>query len=217
MKRRAFTHVAAGAALSAAGTWSSLAQAQAKKPEAGTDYQVVDPRAPVEAPAGKIEVVEFFWYNCPHCNAFEPALQAWIKNLPKDVSFRRAPIAFQESFVPQQRLFYTLEAMGLVSTLHPKVFRAIHAEGQALDKPETISAFVARHGVDPVKFMAMFNSFAVQTKCKQARSLADAYKIDGVPTLGIAGRYFTSVSLNGSHERTLATTNFLINLSRKGR
>ena len=90
-------------------------------------------------------------------------------------------------------------------------------EGQALDKPETISAFVARHGVDPVKFMAMFNSFAVQTKCKQARSLADAYKIDGVPTLGIAGRYFTSVSLNGSHERTLATTNFLINLSRKGR
>ena len=107
--------------------------------------------------------------------------------------------------------------MGLVSTLHPKVFRAIHAEGQPLDKPEAIAAFVARHGVDSAKFMAMFNSFAVQTKCKQARSLADAYKIDGVPTVGVAGRYFTSVSLNGSHERTLATTNFLINLSRKGR
>lgn len=216
MNRREFSiHTLGAVGLSACLPGLALAQGG---PVEGTHYVRLPQAAPVSAPAGKVEVVEFFWYGCNHCYNFEPSLGAWADKLPADVVFRRVPVAFRENpFGNHQRLFYALEAMGLVSTLHPKVFRAIHAEGQALDKPETISAFVARHGVDPVKFMAMFNSFAVQTKCKQARSLADAYKIDGVPTLGIAGRYFTSVSLNGSHERTLATTNFLINLSRKGR
>ena len=187
-------------------------------PVEGKQYVRLSQAAPVSAPAGKVEVVEFFWYGCGHCNDFEPTLAAWVAKLPADVVFRRVPVAFRENpFGNHQRLFYALEAMGLVSSLHAKVFRAIHAEGQTLDKPETIAAFMTRQGVDAAKFMAMFNSFAVQTKCKQARTLADAYKIDGVPTLGIAGRYFTSVSLNGNPERTLATTNFLIDQARKGR
>lgn len=216
MNRREFSLTTLGTLGLSAGL-PGLALAQGT-PVEGKQYVRLPQAAPVSAPAGKVEVVEFFWYGCGHCNDFEPTLAAWVAKLPADVVFRRVPVAFRENpFGNHQRLFYALEAMGLVSSLHAKVFRAIHAEGQTLDKPETIAAFMTRQGVDAAKFMAMFNSFAVQTKCKQARSLADAYKIDGVPTLGIAGRYFTSVSLNGSHERTLATTNFLINLSRKGR
>lgn len=216
MNRREFSLTTLGTLGLTAGL-PGLALAQGT-PVEGKQYVRLPQAAPVSAPAGKVEVVEFFWYGCGHCNDFEPTLAAWVAKLPADVVFRRVPVAFRENpFGNHQRLFYALEAMGLVSSLHAKVFRAIHAEGQTLDKPETIAAFMTRQGVDAAKFMAMFNSFAVQTKCKQARTLADAYKIDGVPTLGIAGRYFTSVSLNGNPERTLATTNFLIDQARKGR
>lgn len=216
MNRREFSLTTLGTLGLSAGL-PGLALAQGT-PVEGKQYVRLSQAAPVSAPAGKVEVVEFFWYGCGHCNDFEPTLAAWAAKLPADVVFRRVPVAFRENpFGNHQRLFYALEAMGLVSSLHAKVFRAIHAEGQTLDKPETIAAFMTRQGVDAAKFMAMFNSFAVQTKCKQARTLADAYKIDGVPTLGIAGRYFTSVSLNGDPERTLATTNFLIDQARKGR
>ena len=216
MNRREFSiHTLGTIGLSAGLPGLALAQGT---PVEGKQYVRLSQAAPVSAPAGKVEVVEFFWYGCGHCNDFEPTLAAWVAKLPADVVFRRVPVAFRENpFGNHQRLFYALEAMGLVSSLHAKVFRAIHAEGQTLDKPETIAAFMTRQGVDAAKFMAMFNSFAVQTKCKQARTLADAYKIDGVPTLGIAGRYFTSVSLNGNPERTLVTTNFLIDQARKGR
>ena len=216
MNRREFSLTTLGTLGLTAGL-PGLALAQGT-PVEGKQYVRLPQAAPVSAPAGKVEVVEFFWYGCGHCNDFEPTLAAWVAKLPADVVFRRVPVAFRENpFGNHQRLFYALEAMGLVSSLHAKVFRAIHAEGQTLDKPETIAAFMTRQGVDAAKFMAMFNSFAVQTKCKQARTLADAYKIDGVPTLGIAGRYFTSVSLNGNPERTLVTTNFLIDQARKGR
>lgn len=216
MNRREFSIHTLGAAGLSVGL-PSLALAQSG-PVEGRQYVRLSQAAPVSAPAGKVEVVEFFWYGCNHCYAFEPSLAAWAAQLPADVVFRRVPVAFRENpFGNHQRLFYALEAMGLVSTLHAKVFHAIHAEQQALDKPETIADFVARHGVDRAKFLAMFNSFAVQTKCKQARTLSDAYKIEGVPTLGVAGRYFTSVSHNGNPERTLATTNYLIALARQGR
>ncbi len=210
MKRRAFTQAATGAALATTAVWSPLAQAQAKKPQAGTDYLPLDPRAPTEAAAGKIEVVEFFWYNCPHCNAFEPTLQGWIKSLPKDVSFRRAPVAFQESFVPQQRLFYTLEAMGLVEKLHSKVFAAIHAEKQNLAKPEGIVEWVAQQGVDKDKFLAQYNSFTVATKASKAAQLQNAYKVEGVPALGVAGRFYTDGSMAGNMQRALQVVESLV-------
>jgi len=209
MKRRAFNQAATGAALAASAVWSPLAQAQAKKPQAGTDFLPVDPRAPTEAAAGKIEVVEFFWYNCPHCNAFEPLLQNWIKTLPKDVSFRRAPVAFQESFVPQQRLYFTLEAMGLVEKLHSKVFAAIHGEKQNLAKPEAILEWVAQQGVDKEKFIA--------TKASKASQLQNAYKVEGVPALGVAGRYYTDGSLAGNMPRVLQVVESLVADLRAGR
>lgn len=217
MNRREFSIHTLGA-MGLGSTLPGLAQAQGG-PVEGVNYVRLGKAAPVSAPAGKVEVVEFFWYGCNHCYNFEPSLAAWVDKLPADVVFRRVPVAFRENpFGNHQRLYYAAEALGLVPALHGKIFRAIHAEGQSLDTPEQIAAFIAKQGVDSGKFMAMFNSFAVQTKIKQARSLAEAYKIDGVPTVGIAGRYFTSVSLNnGRPERALGTTDFLINLARKGR
>ena len=210
LKRREFSQVAAGAALASSAWFSPLAQAQAAKFSAGKDYHILDARAPVEAPAGKIEVVEFFWYSCPHCNAFEPTLANWIKTLPKDVAFRRSHVAFQDSFVPQQRLALALEALGLVEKLHTKVFAAIHTEKLNLNTGEAIAEWVSKQGVDKAKFLEQYNSFSVQTKATRATQLQNAYKVEGVPALGIAGRFYTDGSLAGSMERALQVTETLI-------
>ncbi|RZL07507.1 MAG: thiol:disulfide interchange protein DsbA/DsbL [Rubrivivax sp.] len=222
MNRREFSkQTAALGALNGLGLVAGLAPwqaAHAADPAEGTNYVTLAQRAPVSSPAGKIEVVEFFWYGCPHCNHFEPSLAAWAAKLPADVAFRRVPVAFREvPFAAHQRLYYAIEAMGLTSTLHAKVFHAIHVEQLKLDKPELIADWVAKQGVDKTKFMSIYNGFSMQSKTQQARVLADAYKIDGVPAIGVAGRYFTSVSLNGTPEKTLATTDFLIAQARKAK
>lgn len=217
MKRREFAQLGTGAALASTTLWGATAQAQAAKPKAGTDYLVVDPRAPVEAGAGKIEVVEFFWYSCPHCNAFEPTLQAWIPKLPKDVSFRRVPVAFQDSFAPQQRLYFTLEAMGLVEKLHGKVFAAIHQEKKNLSTGEAILEWIGQQGVDKAKFVEQYNSFTVVTKVTKSVQLQNAYKVEGVPALGIAGRYYTDGSLAGNMPRALQVVESLVADIRAGR
>ena len=200
--------------------WPKLSpqgQAQLKRPEAGTDYLVLDKRAAVEAPSGKIEVVEFFWYNCPHCNQFEPMLDAWVKTVAKDVSVRRVPVAFRDNFVPQQRMFYALEAMGVLEKLHAKIFTAIHGEKIVLDKSEVIADWVAKQGVDKAKFLEQYSSFSVSTKATKATQLQNAYKLEGVPALGIAGRFYTDGTLAKNMERGLLITDFLINVVRAGK
>ena len=222
MNRREFSkQVSALGVASGLGVTATLVPAgvaHAANPVEGTNYVKLSQAAPVAAPAGKVEVVEFFWYGCPHCAQFEPYLVAWAAKLPSDVAFRRVPVAFRENpFGMHQRLYYAIEALGLVPTLHAKVFHAMHTEQLRLDKPELIADWVAKQGVDKDKFMAMFNSFGMQGKAKQARTLSDAYKIDGVPAIGVAGRYYTSVSLNGTPDKALATTDFLIAQARKAR
>jgi thiol:disulfide interchange protein DsbA len=175
------------------------------------------------ADAGKIEVIEFFWYECPHCNAFEPALDAWSKRLADDVSFRRVPVWFREEpFSAQQRVFYALDSLGLVPTLHRKVFAAIHNEHVRLRTPEDIAAFALKNGVDPMQFIAAYNSFSVQSKSQQARQTAAAYKIDSVPAMGVHGRYYTNGILanaatpGGSNDRMLGVVDALIAKARPG-
>ncbi|HJV61535.1 MAG TPA: thiol:disulfide interchange protein DsbA/DsbL [Albitalea sp.] len=213
MNRREFSALFAAGATAA--SWLPAAQAQIPTPVEGTHYVKLNQPLPV-AP-GKIEVIEFFWYGCPHCNAFEPALDAWQKRLPADVAFRRVPVAFREEpFVAHQKIYYALEAMGLVPTMHRKVFYAIHGERQRLDKPAEIAAFMQKNGVDSAKFMENFNSFSTQTKARQAARLSEAYKIDGVPAIGIQGRYYTSGSLAGSPDASLLVADYLIQKVRKG-
>lgn len=207
MKRRDFS-LALGVAAGA--SWvQTPALAQAKPPVAGTDYLVLEKPAPVEAPAGKIEIIEFFWYSCPHCNVFEPALATWIKRAPKDVAVRRVPVAFRDDFVPQQRLYYALEAMGLVDKLHGRVFTAIHAEKQSLNTTESIAAWVVKQGVDKAKFMEQFNSFAVANKATKGTQLQNAYKVEGVPAIGVAGRFYTDGTFAKSMDRALVIADFL--------
>lgn len=215
MKRRDFS--LACTAVAGAALVHSTAQAQGKPPQAGTDYLVVDKPAPVEAPAGKIEVVEFFWYSCSHCNAFEPTFASWIKRAPKDLVVRRVPVAFQNSFVPQQRLFYALEAMGLVDQLHAKVFAAVHVEKQDLAKDDAIVNWVVKQGVDKAKFLEHFNSFSVSTKATRGTQLQNAYKVEGVPALGVAGRFYTDGSLAKSMDRAIQVVEFLAGNVRSGK
>lgn len=217
MNRREFSIQTLGAVgLGLGAGLPSLALAQG--PVEGTHYVKLAQPAPTSAPAGKIEVVEFFWYGCPHCNHFEPYLAAWAAKLPADVAFRRIPVAFRENpFGLHQRLYFAIEALGLLGTLHQKVFHAIHEENLKLDKPELITDWVAKQGVDKAKFQSVFDSFGVQTKCRQARTLTDAYKIDGVPAIGVGGRFYTSVGLNGTPEKALATTDALIAKLRIGK
>jgi thiol:disulfide interchange protein DsbA len=188
-----------------------------KKPEDGTEYKTLDKRVATETPAGKIEVVEFFWYSCPHCNAFEPTLEAWQKKLPADVVLRRVPVAFRDDFVPQQRLFYTLEALGKVDEMQAKVFKAIHVDKQPTAKEDQILAWAEANGFDKAKFKEIYNSFAVSTKARKASQLQDAFKVEGVPALGIAGRWYTDGSMAGNMQRALQVTEYLIAEARKSK
>jgi thiol:disulfide interchange protein DsbA len=183
----------------------------------GTHYLRLTTPVPTVAAPGKIEVIEFFWYECPHCNVFEPALEAWIGRLPADVAFRRVPVWFREEpFGPQQRLFYTLEALGLTAQLHRKVFHLIHDQHVRLRTPEDIASFALTNDLDPVKFMTVYNSAAVRSKSEQARRIAEAYGVDGVPSMGVQGRYFTNGTLanggvaGGANERMLPVVDALL-------
>jgi len=215
MQRRAFS-ISAVTLAAATGICAlpTLAQAQARAFQSGSDYLTLDKPAATEAPAGKVEVVEFFWYNCPHCNSFEPMFDAWAKKQPKDVSVRRSPIAFRPDFEPQQRLYYVLEGMGKIDELHKKVFYAIHVEKQPLNTADQITAWADKQGIPKAKFLEMYNSFSVSTKVRKATQLQDGYALDGVPALGINGRYFTSGSQAKTLERSLQVAEALIAQSR---
>jgi thiol:disulfide interchange protein DsbA len=213
MNRRDFSSQLVGLGLGLSAGAPALAQGGFVE---NTHYVKLAQPAPVSAPAGKVEVIEFFWYGCPHCNAFEPALEAWVKKLPDYVAFRRVPVAFRDIYAVHQQIFYALEALGKLDAMHRKVFYAIHNDRKRMEKPDEIADLMAANGIDRAKFLEAFNSFGVQTKVRQATKLVDAYKIDGVPALGVQGRYFTSGSLAGSADRSLAVTDFLIERVRKG-
>lgn len=182
----------------------------------GKHYLEVSPRQTTKD-ANQVEVLEFFAYSCSHCSAFEPALEAWLKKLPRDVLFRRIPVAFREDLVIHQQLYFALEALGLVEQLHGKVFQAIHAERQRLTTPADIAAFAAKNGADGKRLVETMSSFGVAGKLKQATVLAAGYKIEGTPSLGVDGRWLTSGSLAGSNPRSLAVADHLIALAKKAR
>ena len=212
MKRRDFSIHLAGAGLLAAAT-----PVFAQSPAEGTHYiKLSQPVSPGMLPAvGKIDVAEFFWYECPHCNAFEPLLEPWAKKLPPDVAFRRVPVGFTARHQVAQKTFYALEELGAVEAAHRKLFGAIHGQGLRLTSENDAVALAAGAGIDKAKFADAFKSFQVNTKATKARQLSDAYKVDSVPMLGIHGRYFTSAALAGGHDRALLVADYLIQMARK--
>ncbi|MGA0572270.1 thiol:disulfide interchange protein DsbA/DsbL [Variovorax sp. VNK109] len=213
MKRRDFS-LAAASTMAAATLATPAVHAQ---PQRGTEYRPLEKAAPVEAPPGKVEVIEFFWYSCPHCNAFEPMLEAWIQRQPADVHIRRVPVAFRDDFVPQQKLFYTLEAMGKLPELHKKVFMAIHAEKKQLTRQEGIVAWAESQGLDKARFLELFNSFTVVSKAARGTQLQNAFKVQGVPSMGVAGRFYTDGTMAGNMGNALQVVDYLVGEVRKGR
>jgi thiol:disulfide interchange protein DsbA len=185
--------------------WSGLAAAQT--PQAGTDYSVYDTPQQVEAPAGKIEVTEFFFYTCPHCADMEPMLEQWAKTMPKDVSLRRIPVLFRPQFAPFSKIYYTLENMNLLDKLHAEVFVAIHKDRLNLADEKALFAWVASKGVDAAKFEEVYKSFAVASKVQRADQITRAYNVPGTPAIVVNGKYLVG---SGDHARQLQVTNFLI-------
>lgn len=217
MKRREFSIATLGAAAGSLG-WSSAALAQGPaRFVAGKDYIKLDRTVPTDTEAGKIELIEFFWYSCPHCNAFEPTFAEWVKNAPKDVVVRRIPVAFRDDFAPQQRLFFTLEAMGLLEKMHAKVFQAVHVERLPLNTDAGIQTWIEKQGVDKTKFADTFKSFGVASKVKRAVQLQNDFKIEGVPSLGVAGKFYIDGTLAGSMERALQVAESMLAQVRQGR
>jgi thiol:disulfide interchange protein DsbA len=218
MKRRDFSALLATTPLAAA-SGTALAQGG---PIEGRHYIGLPQTLPT--PPGKIEIIEFFWYGCPHCYVFEPLVEAWAKQQPADVSFRKAHVAFRPIVKIHQRMFYTLEFLGKEAQARPAIFAALHQQGLALDDAKSQAKFLANLGIDPAKYQDAYNSFGVQTRCTQAEKLSEAYRIDGVPSLGVAGRFLTSPSMadGGQHlpeqesgQRALQYTDFLIQRARR--
>lgn len=165
---------------------------------------------------GKVEVIEFFHYGCPHCRAFDPLLEQWLKSLPADVAFHRVPAIWGN---PQlqglARFYYAEEVTGDLAKLHSKVFEAVQDDKVPLYTEAGAMEWVAKEGVDAKKFGDAYKSFGVASKVQRADQLAKDYKIQGVPTLAIDGKYITSASMTGSHASALKMADQLIARARK--
>lgn len=189
---------AAACLLVSTGTFLAPAvQAQA----ANAKYVTIEPAQPSDT-AGKIEVLEFFAYTCPHCNALEPMVEKWSKTLPDNVVLRRVPVAFNASMEDLQKLYYSLEAMDRLD-LHPAVFKTIHVQRKRIYDANAIADWAADQGLDRKAFQDVFNSFGVKSKVMRANELAKAYKVDGTPSVAVGGKYVTSPSLANSYEGTV--------------
>jgi thiol:disulfide interchange protein DsbA len=166
---------------------------------------------PVDTP-GKIEVIEFFWYGCPHCNALEPRVDEWAKKLPPDVAFRKEHVVWpgRSDIEAHARLFLTLRAMGLLGQHHRAVFDAIHKEKVSLRSEKEIADWAARRGIDRAKFEATWKSFGVNAQLARARDLTNRFEADGVPSFGINGKYYVSLGGTRSEKRLFEVVDKLI-------
>ena len=188
------------------------------RPSEGIDYLTLNPPRATDSP-GKVEVIEFFWYRCPHCYNLEPMLEQWINKLPRDAQFKRVPAVFNDEWALDARVFFALEATGDWARVHRPLFDAIHQQGGAQLKGETFLKFVAdflvKHGVDPAKYQAAFKSFSVDSNLRRAAQMTVAYRIDGVPSLAVNGRYVVSATMSGDRRTMLEVTSYLVGEARK--
>lgn len=199
---------------------SILAGGAAAQLVVGKDYRLISPPQPTDS-GTKVEVIEFFWYGCPHCNNLQPALMAWLKHKPADVDFKRVPAVFQDSWVPLTKAYYSIDAMGLTEKLHYAVFAAIHEQKARLEEPKVLFDWVASKGVDKQRFIDTYNSFAVQGRAQRSVDMTRNYDLSGTPSLTINGKYLTAPSMTLKSDRSIDYDRFfkvvdqLIALARK--
>ncbi|MBV8633082.1 MAG: thiol:disulfide interchange protein DsbA/DsbL [Burkholderiaceae bacterium] len=184
--------------LLAALTALCFAAASQAAPVQGQDYTLLSLAQPTE-PGKKVEVIEFFAYYCPHCNALDPDLSTWVKSHADKIVFKRVHVSANGEPMAQQRLFYALEAMGNVESFHAKIFHAMHVEHDRVNTDDDAINLAVKLGLDRAKFTSYYNSFAVQTKVQRAIQMMQSYQISSWPTIVIDGKYVTSPSVVGAH------------------
>jgi thiol:disulfide interchange protein DsbA len=175
----------------------------------GIDYQRVAPAQPVET-GDKIEVLELFWYGCPHCFHLEPVLEVWLKKLPKNVAFRRMPAVLGDTWLPHTRAYYTAEVLGVLDRINEPLFQAIHVDKKPLLDEASLADFFVSQGVSREDFTRTFHSFTVESKVRRAVAMTRRYGIDGVPAMIVDGKYRTGGSLAGGQDKMMQVVDFLI-------
>ena len=178
--------------------------------EWGEGWDPIDPPVPTTAPEGKVEVLEFFWYGCPHCYDLEAEMQEWRDKQGDKIEFRMVPSPLNPKWSLHAQFFYAAEALGVLDKLHKPLFDAIHKEHRKLFDKDSLIDFAAEHGIDKKAFSEAWNSFGVFVKVQQARKLGKRFQLTGVPAIGINGKYKTSASLAGSHEKMFEVMDELI-------
>ncbi len=176
----------------------------------GVHYQRLAREVPTTSGDGKIEIVELFWYGCPHCYDFEHYMNDWLESKPSSVEFVRVPASLNPSWTIHARTFYALEAMNELERMHMLLFMAIHEQGRRLRDLKSISRFVAQHGIDETKFIEVYSSSAVQLRLRQASERTKQYGATGVPTVIVNGKYLTSASMAGSYGKVLDVIDYLV-------
>ena len=204
---------AAAAGATALSGWSATAGAQGQ-PAEGTQYMRLATPQPVSA-AGKVEVLEFFSYACPHCFALETYLEPWAKKLPADVSFRRIPVPFLTSAENLMRSYYAFESLGIVDKMTAPMFTAMNVDRKRLATPEEVAELVEKNGGDKQAFLAATKAFGVQTSVVRAKKMLTDYTVESTPTFIVQGEFMTSPATAGGHPQALAVTDFLIDKVRR--
>lgn len=184
--RRRFIELAAASALA-----YGLSGAARAALNPGRDFNVIGQPLVTESQP-KIEVLEFFWYGCPHCFDLEPLLNDWKAKAPADVALRRVPAIFRESWEPGARMYYSMQALGVLDRLHAELFRSVHLEHLSPGDDDSLSKWAVSKGVDGSKFAATYKSFAVESKIARAKQLTRASRIEGVPALIVEGKYLAA-------------------------
>lgn len=182
----------------------------------GKEYALIQPALETQDPK-RVEVLEFFWYGCPHCFSLEPDLTAWVKTLPKGTYFRRLPAVFNPNWAPLARAYFAAERMGITEKLHYDIFNAIHLSGQNLNNRDTLLSFVEKMGVNRKQFAQKLDSPEVIASVEKSQRLGAAAQLQGVPALVVDGKYQTSVTHTGSHEKLFEVLNELIVQAQAGK
>ena len=177
-------------------------------------FTLLNPPQPTDG-GGKVEVIEFFWYGCPHCYAIEPAVSAWLKTAPKDVVFKRVPAYPSDAWGAMAVMYYTLEAMGLLDQYHAKVFDAMHKQNLNLANKTKRDEWLKANGIDSAKYAEVEKSFTVNTKIARARQMTQSYKVDTVPRFFVNGKYVVSAESAGGNDKIFPTIDQVIAAARK--
>jgi thiol:disulfide interchange protein DsbA len=186
-----------------------LSVASAATFQEGEAYKVLPQVQPTMNP-DKIEVVELFWYGCPHCHKFEPYIEKWLKTKPDDVDFTRMPAILREEWSLHARAYYTAETLGILDKIHKPLFDAIHVEKRYLFSEDALMQFFEEFGISNEDFRNTFHSFAVDSKVRRARQMSKRYMAMGTPAVVVNGKYLTGPGMAKGFDNLIKVVDFLV-------